>query len=484
MKRFHIVFVGCALPKFSRLMHHVRAECDYGISYVVTSAKDVSVLLSSGVAAGDIYHIDERQTLPDPRAEEIEYLSSLEQGAVPTIHNMILSDSVISKLPYADAIAYAAHLARAFRSLYRELRPSVVIGGHDRMQSSMGFAVAKAEAIPWFALNFSVLPMGYVALSPGIVPDETVCLRDWPVKELRELTAKLLEEFERGRLRAPAYLSAYNIRMVARRLNEHIGEAVRSIRAQYFSRLDKYNEHRFGMKLRQYLRKRKNMFLLPREWFVKEPPAEPFIFFGLHMQPESTIDVYAPFYANQFDVIEKIARAMPPTHRFLIKLHISDADNYSRKQLRSLSQLPGVRLVLPNVSSREFIDKCAAVVTIAGTMGLEGALLGKPVVIFCKMNYEHFPSVTRVLDIYDLPKLLRRRLSEERPPREAILEAYQRYLNTYFRAAGMGATEQLNNWTDREPSQEALEGFVELFRALDMYLDARVRGVRLADVKS
>lgn len=477
MSTFHVVFVGIALAKFSTLMSHVRAVCGYRTSYIVTSIRDVHVLRKAGVASRDIHHLDERQPIGAPTAEDITYLNSLERDDVPTIHNMMMSDNVISNLTYAEGLAYAAHLARGLRRLYTELRPTVVIGGHDRMHSSMGFAVAKAEGIPWFCLNFSVVPIGYVALSPGIVPDQTVCLRGRLDRTPRDEAAMFLDEFEKGRLRAPAYVSAYSLGMVFGRLGPHLREGVRSVAAEYSGRRDKYNDYSFSRKVRQYLRKRRNMLRLPTHWFLKEPPAEPFLFFGLHMQPESTPDVYAPFHANQRDVIEKIARAMPPTHRFLVKLHISDSDNYSRKQLAELLRLPGVRLVLPNVSSRDFIDKCAAVVTISGTMGLEGALLGKPVVVFGKMNYEHFPSVIRVRDMYDLPELLRSQLSRQPPPRDAILDAYAAYLSTYFRATSPGAKIRVDDWTYTDATPDEMNGFVELFRALEGYLSRPAREI-------
>jgi len=106
-------------------------------------------LLNEGISPEIIYCLSEHK-LKEADLQDIEYLSSLEQEDVPTIHNIIMSDRVVNKLPYADGIAYAAHLARRFKSLYKELSPSVVVGGYDGMHSAIGFAVAKAEAIPWF----------------------------------------------------------------------------------------------------------------------------------------------------------------------------------------------------------------------------------------------------------------------------------------------------------------------------------------------
>jgi len=96
-------------------------------------------------------------------------------------------------------------------------------------------------------------------------------------------------------------------------------------------------------------------------------------------------------------------------------------------------------------------------------MGLEGALLGKPVLIFGKKNYEHFPNVTRIDDITNLPKLIREKLLEQRPSRDSIITAYKQYLKPYFRAS-------TNVWKRGNTSQEEKNGFVELFHSLEKYL--------------
>lgn len=465
MKKFHILLVGMEAPIFIRTMLYVQEKCDYQFSFIVRSKRKVPSLLNTGISHGSIYCLSEDK-IKEPDMHDIAYLSSLELEDVPTIHNMIMSDRVVNRLPYADGIAYASHLARRFKSLYKELSPSVVIGGYDGMHSAIGFAVAKAEAIPWFALRYSPIPRGYTALNPRLYPKEMVCLREQKDEDLYKLAEKTLRDFKNKQIKTPASISAHNIGLATQRLPGQLREAFRVFKATYFGDLNKYLEYDFKFILKQYVRKRKNMLRLPKKWFLKEPPTSPYVFFGFHKQPESTVDVFAMFYSNQLDVVEKIARSIPPTHKLLVKLHISDADNYSRKQLQLISRLPGVKLVSPNASSREFIENSSAVATINGTIGLEAALLGKPVITFGKINYEIFPSVTRVVDINDLPDLIKQKLSEQKPSRDTIIDAYKKYLNPYFRAT-------YNNWKRPEIPQEERDGFVELFQSLQKYIVAQ-----------
>lgn len=475
LSQYHILFVGYANPVFSDIVCHVRDKCSYKTSFIVRSKKDVDSLLSSNIPIDDIYCLNVGEKITEPTNADISYLSSLVQKSVPTIHNMIMGDHIVNKLPYSDGIGYASSLSKKFQLFYSQINPSVIIGCHDGIHSSIGCAVAKKESIPWFALSFCPLPSGYVALRKGIIPDQMISLREQKDVELFDLAEEIISNFEHNQIKMPAYVSAYNIRMVIQRFPEQMREGFRVFKKTYFGGLNKYLEYDFKFLLKQFVRKKKNMLTFPQKWFLKEPPAEPYVFFGLHMQPESTIDVYAPFYSNQFSAIEIIARSIPPTHNLLVKLHISDTDNYSRTQLRLLSRLPGIKLVAPNVSSRKFIDKSSIVITITGNMGLESALLGKPVLIFGRKNYEHFPSVTRIGDITNLPNLIKQKLMQQKPNRDYIITAYKQFLKPYFKASR-------NDWKRKCSSQEEKDGFVELFRSLEKYLIGQSNNVKEGSV--
>ena len=103
-----------------------------------------------------------------------QFLASLEQEGVPTIHNMILSDRVVSKLPYEEAIAYAGLLAQRLFSLYATVKPTVIMGGFDALHGSLALAVARRMGIPWYALSFSTLPSGQASLATDLTPASPV----------------------------------------------------------------------------------------------------------------------------------------------------------------------------------------------------------------------------------------------------------------------------------------------------------------------
>jgi hypothetical protein len=195
----------------------------------------------------------------------------------------------------------------------------------------------------------------------------------------------------------------------------------------------------------------------------KPPPGE-FVLFALHTQPESSIDVWAPFFSNQMWVIELLARSIPPSCRLLVKVHKSDVSGYTHEQLTRMRSIPGVELVQPFADSRSFVEKSALVVAIQGTVGLEAALLGKPVIMLGESPVNVFPSVDGIGHITDLPELVRRKLAESAPQREDIIEAFASYLAPFMHASH-------NDWTATGKAGEA-ERFATLFGALRRHLEA------------
>ncbi len=208
---------------------------------------------------------------------------------------------------------------------------------------------------------------------------------------------------------------------------------------------------------------------------VSEPSA-PYALFGLHRQPEASIDVWAPFFSNQMWVVELLARSIPPTHKLMVKIHKSDVANYSREQLDRMRSFPGVELVEPFADTRRFVENADLLFAIQGTIGLEAALLGKPVIVLEESPLTFFPSVSPMGKITDLPELVQRKLSERAPARSQILDAYVEYLRPFAPAAH-------NDWTIK-PGDREIAGFVDLFAELARFIrSSSAESVRQASLR-
>jgi hypothetical protein len=463
---FHFVTVGTSLRLVRNLWDRIAARGEFKASHIVHPTYDRRSWVESR-GTGDCYFFREdlRTELPPADAE---LLASLEGGEVPTIHNMILSDRVVANVEYAEALSYATFLARRLFELYRTLNPSVVIGDFDALHSALGLGVARKLGIPWFALNFSTIPPGNVALCTGLTPASALTLEPYRRVDLRSYAEKILRGFEARAIRAPAYLPP---RLLSPKVM--LGQAatqMRSLREVLKRRrLRKYRKYSdfaktysLGAMFKEAFRLRKNVLFMPHRKLLEKPYDGRYVFFGLHMQPEASIDVFAHFFSNQVRVVELISRSLPPTHALLVKLHKSDVPNYSGEHLARLSRFPGVKLVSPYADTYELINSADLVFAIQGTIGLEAALLGRPVIMFADSPTLAFPSASAFGRTTDLPRLVRAKLADSAPQRDRIVEAFAAYLAPFYPASN-------NDWSEILRDDD-IDNYVRLFGLMESHI--------------
>jgi len=461
-EEFHFLTVGASARLVRSLWDRIAARAGVRISHLVHPTYD-RASWDAAVTSNRVYFVreDMRMSMPAP---DRRLLESLERRDVPTIHNMIMSDRVVSKLGYEDALGYATYLAQRFLTLFAEIQPSVIIGDFDALHSSLGLAVARQLGIPWFALNFSTIPSGHVSCCANLSPASLVVLEPRRRESLRTRALEVLSDFEQGRARAPAYVPpkllapAFMVRQVPVQLRSLLQVVSRRRTAMHRRYTDNRNAYTLTGLFGEAVRLRGNLWRLRKYRLLREPPATPYAFFGLHMQPEASIDVFAHFFSNQLRVIELITRSLPPTHALLVKLHKSDLPNYSPDFLARLTRFPGVHVVDAQASAVEFIRRADLVFGIQGTIGLEAALLGRPVIMFGDSPVKVFPSVATFGRTVDLPRLVRGKLAESPPDRAAIVEALASYLAPFYPASA-------NDW-DVSPTDAQIDGYARFFRLL------------------
>jgi hypothetical protein len=463
----HFVIVGASLSLVQDLWNRIAMRGGFRMSYIVHPSHDLSALPGGSIGGARVFFMreDVRDPLPVP---DRELLASLERDGVPTIHNMIMSDRFVSAVPYDEALAYATALVRRLIALYDRTKPSVIIGGFDALHGSLAFAVAKRMGIPWFALYFGTRPSGQAAFCADLSPASLVAFDSRSRGELQTCAENLLAQFEQGSGAAAYYIPPRVLSMsfALKRIPAQLRTLRQVLKRRRLRRYAKFSDPRTAYSLaelfREAIRLRRNVWELRRHRLRDKPIDGRFAFFGLHMQPESSIDVFAHFFSNQTRVIELMARSLPPTHRLLVKLHKSDDLNYSTRRLRELSAFPGVELVSADANSREFIERTDLVFAIQGTIGLEAALLGKPVIMFGDSPTKVFPSVATIGKTIDLPGLVREKLKEQKPRRAQIVAALACYLAPFHAASG-------NDWSSR-PTDEQIDGYVRLFELLQEHV--------------
>lgn len=150
---------------------------------------------------------------------------------------------------------------------------------------------------------------------------------------------------------------------------------------------------------RQYLFRSTSFFDIPVE-------NETYVYMPLHLIPESTTFVKAPFYVNELFIIEQISKSLPIGWMLYVKEHQSMIGERSIKFYKKVKQFPNVRLVKFNFykDPKPWIDNSKGVITISGTSAYEAAMLGKKSLIFADVPFNLIDGITHINSFEELPQ--------------------------------------------------------------------------------
>lgn len=121
-----------------------------------------------------------------------------------------------------------------------------------------------------------------------------------------------------------------------------------------------------------------------------------YVFFPLHTEPEISLQVYSTPYLNQIETIRNISYAVPVGIELVVKDHPVSIGKRPLGYYEKLLEIPNVRMADPGLDSRALVENARLIATIAGSIGLEALMRGKPVVTFGRTPYGYLPnSMTR-----------------------------------------------------------------------------------------
>ncbi len=106
----------------------------------------------------------------------------------------------------------------------------------------------------------------------------------------------------------------------------------------------------------------------------------PAIYFPLQFQPESSIDVSAPFFNNQMETARQVAMSMPDDYTLIVKEHPAMIGYRPASCFEKLSRTVNVKLVDYRIPSQKILEKAALVVSPNSTTIAEAAFLHKPAI--------------------------------------------------------------------------------------------------------
>ena len=129
---------------------------------------------------------------------------------------------------------------------------------------------------------------------------------------------------------------------------------------------------------------------------------EKFVLYPLHFHPEASSSIWASDYVDELNTVKAIAFRLPASVKLYVKEHPSAVALQPLSFYKQLNSLPNVKLLAPQLPTKEIIRRSAGVVTLTSTVGFEAAVLNKPVITLGNVFYNFFPNVNSVRDYSQL----------------------------------------------------------------------------------
>jgi hypothetical protein len=151
----------------------------------------------------------------------------------------------------------------------------------------------------------------------------------------------------------------------------------------------------------------KKQILYRKNKYFKNPDKnEDYVYMPLHLIPESTTFVKAPYYINELFLIEQISKSLPVTWILYVKEHQAMIGERSLQFYKRINQFPNVKLVQFNFYNdpKPWIEKSKGVITISGSTAYEAAILGKKAIVFADVPFKLIDGVTKVNSFEQLYK--------------------------------------------------------------------------------
>ena len=150
-----------------------------------------------------------------------------------------------------------------------------------------------------------------------------------------------------------------------------------------------------------------------------------FAFLPLHTEPEVSQLVYARPLVNQIELARGIAFSLPADMVLVLKEHPWMVGKRSLGAYRKFLAIPRVRFASPALSARAVARRADLVTVLTSSVGIEAAILGKPVLSFGHAPFNVLPPtmVRRATDLLALPQTIRDLLANFHSD-ESALESY------------------------------------------------------------
>ena len=187
-------------------------------------------------------------------------------------------------------------------------------------------------------------------------------------------------------------------------------------------------------------------------------PDQKFLFFGFHLNQESTMGLRSLPYVNQTALIEMLSRVLPYGYTLYVREHPHWPKTFPYNYLKTMKKLPNVRILSPRISIHKILRNASGVLVYNSNTGHEALMYGKPVLSFASnLYYERHPAVLYCDNLYLLGEKLVELINTKVNPLDTENYIYDLFINSID--FGLGS----NLFTSKEDALARANDFSHYF---------------------
>jgi hypothetical protein len=368
---------------------------------------------------------------PRAGAETADLLRRWEVLHGTSLSLLISCDRRYSRMPRDEVLWIAAACISCVDSFLEAQKPNVIITeGIDCLLSYVLYYEARSRGIPVLITYAAPLPRRFAIYGNPENRWEKVNVlfqrqTAQPLTDPQRDRAEAVLRSYHERLLVPTYLHSYRLKPWSPvRLRRDVGTVRALLLQPFLDPLRKLSPSYNGGVSEAVWNRMQRAFrqIACATYFDSSPNLrERFVLLPLQLEPEASTAVLAPFCADQAYVVECVAKSLPVDHMLYVKEHPVMIGRRPISFYRRLSSLPNVRLVDPNAHSQSLVAAAAVIVTVTSTVGWEGVVYEKPVVVLGNVWYDSCGLVTKVRSMKDLRGVLDQAIADFRPNHELLL---------------------------------------------------------------
>jgi hypothetical protein len=395
------------------LYHHLSkqlSERGHDVYWMTTNPKWTGWLAAQGTERSRILELAfrEQDFLKETAREEVlKAVAVSESGSDRTVSTAMLADQFVMDRPESMTTEFMLLYYSKIESWLRANEIDLVFAEPTNSNEMLTHMICEKLGIRFLFPQTMRIPSDRFFFSPGIEYGSMIS-PSAPSQAMHQSFVTQAEQLiasYRNRPERPQYFHLNNSgglvdttrirKSLPNRMAESFGEQVIHL-----------THHRTTERVKMTLRKAVNRTRL--EKFTDYPSLDSFsgklAFFGLHVQPEQSIDAVGPFVSDQVKLVRDIRRSLP--------LDITLVDH--------------------RVSTFEIYKRASIVFTVSGTTAFESAMLGTPAVTFTRMYFGGLSSVYCCEEITQLKSLICSILNHHRHSAEQDVQAVARMLASSF----------------------------------------------------